>query len=315
MKKNLRPLIIVLCLLAAPLGLSAQSLVFHLTGGGKTIVDLPAEFTLTPDGNQLTIAIGGGQNVTLSKGDVMCVTYRESRGDVNGDQRVSVADVATLVGMLLGSSSSSGNAPANLEAVDLGLPSGTLWASMNIGASSPEDYGDYFAWGETTGYKDGKTSFLWSNYKWSEGSNTSMTKYCNKSDDGNNGFTDNKTQLDPEDDAAYANWGADWRMPTIEQCNELCTKCTWTWKTENNVNGYEVTGPNGNSIFLPAPGCYEYGSSIWGADTNGLYWSRTLNTQSPSGALYLNFSNTSFDANHYNARCNGLPVRPVRNSQ
>ena len=110
------------------------------------------------------------------------------------------------------------------EYVDLGLPSGTLWATCNIGADSPEDYGLYFAWGETTGYSedtsDGR-SFDWSTYKYCNGSSYTLTKYCNDSSRGYNGFTDNLTELVPEDDAATANWGAGWCMPTVEQFDEL----------------------------------------------------------------------------------------------
>ncbi|MBR6016482.1 MAG: hypothetical protein IK067_05060, partial [Prevotella sp.] len=98
------------------------------------------------------------------------------------------------------------------EYVDLGLPSGTLWATCNVGAETPEDYGLYFAWGETVGYtgdtSDGRL-FDWANYKWCDGSNTTLTKYCNNSEKGKDGFTDDKTVLDPEDDAATANWGED----------------------------------------------------------------------------------------------------------
>ena len=174
MKKNIRQLIIMLCLLVAPLGLSAQSIVFHLSDGDMTL-DLPATFTVTPAGDMLLIGIGNGQNLTLSKDDVQCVTYR----DADGVQRVDVADITTIVSLLKSSSQSSGTAPADVEAVDLGLPSGTLWANMNIGATSPENSGDYFAWGETSGYNNGKVEFEWSNYKWSEGTLTDITKYCN----------------------------------------------------------------------------------------------------------------------------------------
>ena len=132
-------------------------------------------------------------------------------------------------------------------AVDLGLPSGTLWADRNIGANSPEGYGDYFAWGETRP----KLFYDWSTYKYCDGSYNVMTKYCT---DSSKGKVDNKTVLDPSDDAATANWCAAWRMPTHEEQVELNEKCTWTKSTLNGVKGYKVTGPNGNSIFLPAAG-------------------------------------------------------------
>ena len=136
---------------------------------------------------------------------------------------------------------------------------------------SPEEYGDYFAWGET----EPKGYYAWSTYKWCNGSNGSMTKYCTDGSYGYNGFTDGKTELDPEDDAAYVNWGPQWRMPTDDQLTELRNNCTWTWTTQNGVNGRLVTGPNGNSIFLPAAG-YRWYENLRNAGSWGHYWSRTL---------------------------------------
>ncbi len=198
--------------------------------------------------------------------------------------------------------------------VDLGLPSGTLWSTCNIGANNPEDCGDYFAWGETTPYgQNGKTDFNWSTYKWCEGSGTTLTKYCNNIEYGYNGFTDGKTKLDPEDDAAYVNWGPAWRMPSLEQMNELRTNCTWTWTTKGTVNGYEVTGSNGNSIFLPAAGG-RINSSLYNAGSLGYYWSRTLNESGPSYARYLYFGSSDIGTDDEGS-CYGLSVRPVRVSE
>ena len=115
--------------------------------------------------------------------------------------------------------------------VDLDLPSGTLWATCNVGASSPEENGDYFAWGETTGHNDGKNNFNWSTYKWCKGSSSTLTKYCCESSSGYEGFTDNKMELDLEDDAAYVNWGPAWRMPSKEQFEELFNRSYTTVKT------------------------------------------------------------------------------------
>ena len=196
--------------------------------------------------------------------------------------------------------------PAAGEAVDLGLPSGTLWASCNLGATKPEEYGLYFAWGET----QPKENYSWNTYKWCNGSSSTMTKYCNKSSYGNNGFTDNKTELDLEDDAAYVNWGSDWRMPSKEQQDELRSQCTWTWTQLNGVYGRKVTGPNGNSIFLPAAG-YRYDASLSDAGSWGRYWSRTLHTDLANDAYYLNFYSGDVDWNYY-YRYRGRSVRPVR---
>ena len=129
--------------------------------------------------------------------------------------------------------------PSDLQYVDLGLPSGTKWATCNVGASKPEEYGDYFAWGEVTS----KATYSWDNYKW--GTENNLTKYNAK---------DNKTILEPSDDAAIYNWGSNWRMPTDAEMSELRAHTTWQWTSINGVNGLKLTGPNGNSIFLPAAG-------------------------------------------------------------
>lgn len=163
------------------------------------------------------------------------------------------------------------------NAVDLGLPSGTLWADRNVGADSPEDYGDYFAWGET----EPKETYNRSTYKWCNGNYDTMAKYCT---DSNCGTIDNRTVLDLEDDAAYVNMGAEWRIPTYDELDELSTRCTWTWTTQNGTKGYRVTGPNGKSIFLPAAGRY---GSIRLAGSYGFYWSSSLNESNPNSAWYL----------------------------
>ena len=190
------------------------------------------------------------------------------------------------------------------EYVDLGLPSGLKWATCNVGAESPEGYGDYFAWGEV----EPKTTYNWSTYKYRTASDQ-LTKYCNNSSYGKDGFTDNKTELDPEDDAATVNWGGKWRMPTRAEQNELREKCTWTWTTQNGVNGYKVTGPNGNSIFLPATGGMDEGDLSDGGSW-GYYWSGSLYTDGPDCAYYVSFDSGLVDWD-YSARYYGLTVRPV----
>lgn len=187
-------------------------------------------------------------------------------GDVNGDHEVNIADVNTIISIIL-----SGPAPdLEHDYVDLGLPSGTLWATRNVGASAPEEYGDYFAWGET----EPKNDYDWSTYKWCNGSETNLTKYCTYSYYGYNDFVDDKTELDPADDAACAHYPGG-RMPSLEQIKELIDSCTWTWSQLNGVRGALATGPNGNTMFLPLPG--EYLSDRPYAGTKGYYWSRTLN--------------------------------------
>ena len=191
------------------------------------------------------------------------------------------------------------------EWVDLGLPSGLKWATCNVGASKPEDYGDYFAWGEV----EPKTEYNWNTYKWCNGSNDTQTKYCT---DSSYGTVDNKTVLDKEDDAAAVNWGGSWRMPTKEEQEELRNNCSWEWTTQNGVYGHKVTGPNGNSIFLPAAG-YRYFSSLYDAGSDSDYWSSSLYTGSPYRACRLSFSSNRVGVVRVSDRSRyyGLSVRPV----
>lgn len=204
-----------------------------------------------------------------------------------------------------------------IEYVNLGLPSGTLWATCNIGAYSPEEFGDYFAWGETEGYNDGKAYFYWNTYKWCEGSQNTMTRYCNNSSYGYEGFTDELTELELEDDAAYVNWGPAWRIPSYEQIKELLNSSNTTaeWATQNGVNGRKITSKtNGNSIFLPAAGLREYGNSLH-TGTSGCYYLRTIGNISPFYARALFSSSDGIDTDGHSSRFLGLSVRPVRSSE
>ena len=233
------------------------------------------------------------------------------RGDVDQNGQVNISDVICLINYLLSDTwpDEPVTPPDTHEYVDLGLPSGTLWATRNVGADSPDEYGDYFAWGET----EPKEVYDWSTYKWCNGSENTLTKYCGKSNYGYEGYVDDKTELDPEDDAAYVNWGSSWRMPTYSQLIELYDNCTKTWTTQNGVNGCLLTGPNGNTLFLPAAGVHHY-STLGGEGVAADYWSRSL------GGSHLNlaylmciFSDEVWWYNY--ERCYGFPVRPVLVSQ
>jgi len=207
--------------------------------------------------------------------------------------------------------------PSVPEAVDLGLS--VKWASFNLGATKPEEYGDYFAWGETEPYysspdpltwKEGKEAgYSWASYRWCMGEYNTLTKYCSNSEYGYNGFTDNKTVLDLEDDAAYVNLGGSWRMPTDAEWTELRENCTWTWTTQNGVGGRLVTGSNGNSIFLPAAG-YRGGTSLYDVGSDGDYWSSSLFTSLSSLAWYEGFNSSSVYRGS-SSRYYGRSVRPV----
>ena len=170
--------------------------------------------------------------------------------------------------------------------VDLGLPSGTLWAETNIGASTPYEAGDNFAWGETKP----KADYLWTNYKW--GSNYyNLNKYNSK---------DGKTTLDATDDAAKANWGKKYRIPTRSDIQELIDNCKWTWQTGyNKSGGYVVKGSNGNQIFIPADG------------SGGWYWSSSLCDDHSGGAYFLCIAKDKVYPISGNIRCYGLMIRPV----
>jgi Fibrobacter succinogenes major domain (Fib_succ_major). len=208
------------------------------------------------------------------------------------------------------------NAEQNHEYVDLGLS--VKWATCNVGATKPEEYGDYFAWGET----EPKTDYRWFYYKWCNceyGTGIlTLTKYCNNSEFGNNGFTDTKTTLDPEDDVAHVQWGGTWRMPTMADWDELRKNCIWTWYSSDNtefngVAGYKVTsniaGYRDRFIFLPAAGSRE-NTSPYNAGTLGNYWSSTLYTESPIWAWFIVFE-SSREFAYENARNYGRSVRPV----
>ena len=196
---------------------------------------------------------------------------------------------------------------SKMKAVDLGLS--VKWAACNLGAEKPEEYGDYYAWGET----ETKANYDWSTYKYANGDYNKLTKYCPSDrtsywDD--TGDPDNKTVLDPEDDVVHVKLGGNWRMPTIEEWTELLEKCTWTWTTQNGVTGRLVTASNGNSIFLPAAGIRER-TDFYAFGSYGLYWSSSLNTEDrPDCARYVDFG-SGFVVSYGSGRCYGKSVRPV----
>lgn len=182
--------------------------------------------------------------------------------------------------------------------VDLGLPSGTKWATMNIGANSPSDYGVYFSWGETEtrsgDYYDGSDLKYCLNSK-----DSKFSKYVI---DNKYGIVDGKEELDFEDDAAYMNWGIGWRMPSKAQLDELCEKCKWTWTSLDGHEGYKVVGPNGHSIFLP--------TSTPHGNSHGSYWSRSLHTFYGSCAYSLCFNPSYVTLDDY-VRSSVVSIRPI----
>lgn len=192
--------------------------------------------------------------------------------------------------------------------VDLGLPSGLKWATCNVGASTPSDYGSYFAWGETST----KNVYTWENYRFrvsgNSDDNVSFSKYNTKSDCGT---VDNKMTLETSDDAARANWGGTWRMPTDDEMTELIRQCTWTWTTQDRKSGYLVTSKtNGKSVFLPAAGFY-LAHDIFGTGSAGYYWSSSLYSDSPRLARFGHYDSDEVYIFVRGSRFSGQSVRPV----
>ena len=218
-----------------------------------------------------------------------------------------------------GGGGNGGNTYNGHAYVDLGLPSGTLWATCNVGADAPEDYGDYFAWGETlpNGVYDCNTYQYFNLNDWP----FEITKYCTYCTDyefGYNGFIDNLTTLLSEDDAATANWGNGWLMPTKEQCMELLEDTASTETMLNGVNGMLLTGANGNSIFLPFAGWYIDDDGVEGGELYGVrryytFWSSSLNFNGPYCAWGVKLENGYYRAVSL-GREGGSSIRPVRSA-
>ena len=195
--------------------------------------------------------------------------------------------------------------PVSLESVDLGLS--VKWANCNVGATKPEEYGDFYAWGEVAP----KTYYDWGTYKWTQG-NDMLIKYFTDEGDGNGEMTaDNKTVLDAGDDVASVSKGGNWRIPTIAEVEELINGCIWTWTTLNGVEGYEVKSKtNDNSIFLPAAGG-------WAEDEHGglreecLYWCSSLSIEGQYGAWSLDAIPFEGITENPISRYYGLSVRGV----
>ena len=223
---------------------------------------------------------------------------------------LAVAVVAVIVVILLLKPQNLTGSANGHEWVDLGLPSGTLWATCNVGADTPEGYGNYYAWGETST----KSTYNWSTYKYANGAQDKLTQYCNKSNYGNNGFTDNLTTLQSGDDPATANWGSGWQTPSKSQWVELLQNTTNQWTTKSGVKGRLFTSKkNGQTLFLPAAG-YRWGDELSYAGSYGNYWSSSLYTDSPYYAWSLGFGSDGCVMNGYD-RYGGQSVRPVRSSR
>lgn len=183
------------------------------------------------------------------------------------------------------------------EWVDLGLPSGTLWATCNVGANTSEEYGGFFAWAETE--EQAEDGYLWSTYKYYE--DNDVTKYFDN---------DGLKELEAEDDAATAIWGGNWRTPTAEEMRELIDKCEYKYTTQNGVDGLLFTSANGNSIFMPGAGSCSDGGCDKGTGI-GFYWSSSLGSEYSDYAWFLLFDSEEVSMSTLYGRSCGMPVRPV----
>lgn len=208
-------------------------------------------------------------------------------------------------------SSAGGNEVNGHEYVDLGLPSGILWATCNVGADTPEGYGDYFAWGET----EPKELYDWKSYCYGSFRHDryELNKYCTDSCYGLDGFVDGLSLLEPADDAASANWGAGWRMPTKEEWEELYQNTTYSITAFNGVDGCLFKAANGNTLFLPATG-YWWGDVFNGAGI-GVYWSSTVNNEFPYRTWGFHFNCDSSHLCGSSDRNRGQVVRAVRSKK
>lgn len=259
-------------------------------------------------------ALGTGQTSIASKIAGVTDAINDLVAEVNSGNTSAAAALAQIIQKLedlKGSIGGGGTTPSPVEYVDLGLPSGLKWAKCNLGASKPSELGDFYAWGETAP----KAEYTWATYKWMKAGQSDkkhITKYtiADGSTDGiwydsaGNFIGDNKTTLVAADDAATANLGSPWRMPTKDEIKELIDNCTWFWTAQDGRTGYQVDGPNGNAIFLPAV------MFLFVPDV-GEYWSSSLFMSDTPYAYHLLFEWDEYSYLGALRSSEGM-VRPVR---
>lgn len=295
--------------------------------GGSSAANARYTLTVQPNNPDWGIATGSGTYNSGDRVDVEAVPangyyfIKWSDGAVSNPRTVTVGSDMTLYALFSsnandpnpynpGDNPTPGPGPQPQPVpdgyVDLGLPSGLLWATCNLGANAPEEYGNYYAWGETTT----KEVYNWSTYTYCNGSYNTLTKYCDNSSYGYNGFTDNLTTLQAVDDAATAALGNGARMPTADEWRELINTTTVEWTQMNGVGGRKFTAANGNTLFLPAAG-YRWGSELDLAGSYGYYWSSSRDADLPFDAWSFDFYPGGQDMS-YRSRYDGRSVRAVR---
>ncbi len=273
------------------LRVGTNSLTFHAAGG------ISDEISIETDGDFMVVPLEDWLSVTVNENKIV-ITAEE-----NDSQTPRTSDIRiTLTGIVSGSIEEVISVEQGCRgiAVDLGLPSGLLWATFNIGALSENGAGDYFAWGET----EPKELYKWSTYK-----------YCEEGDKSRIWKYNTVSELDPSDDAATVHWGKNWRIPTSSEWNELQEECTWLWYEGSNRAGYRIKGPNGKEIFLPAAGSCD-GKTLTGVLSEGRYWSSTsCDNQESYRAWRMAFNTSDKTANSYYDKFIGYSVRPVFSSK
>ena len=274
------------------LSLNKSSLALHPGNSEKLVATVePSDATLTWSSSDTSVATASSDGTVTATGNGTA-TITVSATDGSGKNAKCAVTVSIR----------------HPEAIDMGTVvngKNIKWASFNVGASSPEEYGLYYAWGET----EPKENYSWSTYKFGTSLSGPFSKYNTNS---SYGTVDNKTVLESSDDVASVKLGGKWRMPTVAEWTELRTKCTWTWTTNYNgtgVKGRIVTATNGNSIFLPAAGGRS-DTNLYNAGSYGVYWSSSLRTGSPDDAWHVNFISDLVDRSD-SYRCSGHSVRPV----
>ena len=271
-----------------PAAASAPTGYTHSFGGIQVPQDGVRTITLTVAGKEFVYE--AGEDIPLTSG------HHTTLGLVVGKDKLELSGVS-VSDWTAGSAIAGGEVAVTKingrECVDMG--NGLLWATCNVGAENPEDYGDYFAWGETAK----KSTYNWSTYLFNpSGDGSTFTKY-----------TTYGAILEAPDDAATVNWGSDWRTPTNAEWTWLRENCTWTWTTQNGVNGMLVTSFNGNRIFLPAAG-YRDDAGLYADGSDGYYWSSSLNESYSNSARCVNFDSGGVDRDN-GGRFYGQSVRPV----
>lgn len=281
------------------------------------IIGLPlAPSAITISESQMVLSLGDEYSKTLTASITPIETSAMSMEWSSSNEKVATVDsngnvvahnvgTANIYAKVTGMPQISASCEVTVDCacIDLGLPSGTVWASCNLGGKKSIDTGDYYSWGSISP----QDTYSWTTYRY--GTLKSLSKYNSNNSYGN---VDNMLELDPEDDAAYINWGSDWRMPSIKQMQELLEECDISWITQEGCAGCLLTSRrNSNSLFLPMAGYYS-GTTFQGAGTSGAYWISSLDEENPSRAFILYFYQNMISTEYVNERCAGHPIRPVR---